>query len=68
MRKHLQSIRYKRIVTNFLKENDNEKAKFINSVIFAAILGVSSPLLAEESGWFAGVQLGGGVTEIVYEH
>ena len=68
MRKHLQSIRYKRIVTNFLKENDNEKAKFIKSVIFAGILGVSSPLLAEESGWFAGVQLGGGGTEIVYEH
>ncbi len=45
-----------------------KKLNFIKSVIFAGILGVSSPLLAEESGWFAGVQFGGGGTEIVYEH
>lgn len=45
-----------------------KKLNFIKSVIFAGILGVSSPLLAEESGWFAGVQFGGGGTEIVYEY
>lgn len=30
-----------------------KKLNFIKSVIFAGILGVSSPLLAEESGWGA---------------
>ena len=45
-----------------------KKLNFIKSVVFAGILGVSSPLLAEESGWFAGVQFGGGGTEIVYEY
>lgn len=45
-----------------------KKLNFIKSVIFAGILGVSSPLLAEESGWFAGVQFGGGGVELGYEY
>ena len=44
-----------------------KKFKFIKRVIFAGILGIS-PLLAEESGWFAGAQFGGGGVELVYEY
>ena len=42
--------------------------KVIVCFMFAGILGVSNPLLAEESGWFAGVQLGGGGVELGYEY